>query len=578
MKNRIILYTVALVLLLTVVSQAGKVKLTFDHFYNHEEVVSALKELNSNYSSITELELLGKSEEGRDIWMLQICNPKTGKDTDKPAVYAEGTIHGNEIQATEVCLYLAWYLLDNYGELPDITELIDSRTFYIVPIVNVDNRARFFERPSSYDIGRSAIVGYDDDKDGLVDEDDFDDLDGDGEIVMMRIKDPAGDWRADPDDPRIMVRVEKGEKGDYRMLGMEGIDNDGDGMINEDTPGYLDMNRNYGFYWQPPYVQSGAGDYPMSAKPTKAVADFLSSKPNITFGFSYHNSGGMILRGPGSKLIPMYMPQDVAVFDYLGLEGERIIPHYRYLVTIEDMYTTHGEFTDFLYNNLGIYAFVGELFMSMQEEFRKPGEKERTKRERESYYGGVPTEERQKFNDRLTHGSMFKEWTAFNHPQFGKIELGGWKTFTTRIPQIFQLPELVHRNASHVIFVAQQTPEVKLELLETEDIGNGLRKVLVRAWNDNAIPSLSYIALRKDIVRPDIFSIEGSGIEVVSGGIVHDVHYDMVHYVEHRPQMIFTSVPSFGHRDIQWIVRGSGKVKVSYDSKKAGNRVLNINL
>lgn len=576
--KKLIVYIAVMMLLLPVVSSADKLKLSFDHYYDHDAVVRALKDLNSAYSNMTELRSIGQSEEGRDIWLLQINNPKTGSDLDKPAVYVEGTIHGNEIQATEVCLYFAWYLLDNYGTVDDITELVDTRAFYIVPIVNVDNRARFFEDPSNYNIGRSAIVGYDDDRDGLVDEDDYDDLDEDGEIVQMRIKDSGGGWKTHPDDPRVMVRVEDGERGEYRILGMEGIDNDGDGNLNEDTPGYLDMNRNYGFMWQPPYVQSGAGDYPMSAKPTKAVADFLVTKPNIAFAFSYHNSGGMILRGPASKLIPMYMPQDISVYDYLGFEGERIIPNYRYLVTVDDLYTCHGDFTEFLYSNLGIFSFVGELFMSIQEQFRKPGEKGYSDEERYSYYGGVPSEERQKFNDRLAHGTMFKEWEEFDHPQFGKIELGGWKTFTTRIPQEFQLLDLVHRNASHVIFVAQHTPEVELEVLEIKNLGDGLRRIRIRAWNNNAIPSLSHIAMSKEIVRPDIFSIEGSGIEVVSGGIVQDIHYDRVGYVQNRPHMIFTSVPSFGHRDIQWIVRGNGKVTISYDAKKAANRELTVNL
>lgn len=576
--KRLIMYAAVMMLLLPVTSNADKLKLSFDHYYDHDAVVQALKDINSAYSNMTELRSIGQSEEGREIWMLQINNPKTGPDLDKPAVYVEGTIHGNEIQATEVCLYLAWYLLDNYGSVEDVTELVDTRAFYIVPIVNVDNRARFFEDPSNYNIGRSAIVGYDDDRDGLVDEDDYDDLDEDGEIVQMRIKDPGGEWKTHPDDPRVMVRVEDGERGEYRLLGMEGIDNDDDGNLNEDTPGYLDMNRNYGFMWQPPYVQSGAGDFPMSAKPTKAVADFLITKPNIAFAFSYHNSGGMILRGPASKLIPMYMPQDISVYDYLGFEGERIIPNYRYLITVDDLYTCHGDFTEFLYSNLGIFSFVGELFMSIQEQFRKPGEEGYSDEERYSYFGGVPSEERQKFNDRLAHGTMFKEWEEFDHPQFGKIELGGWKAFTTRIPQKFQLLDLVHRNASHVIFVAQHTPEVELEVLEIKSLGDGLNRIRIRAWNDNAIPSLSHVAMNKDIVRPDIFSIKGSGIEVVSGGIVQDIHYDRVRFVEHRPHMVFTSVPSFGYRDIQWIVRGNGKVTISYDAKKAANRELSVNL
>ena len=562
--------------LLTGSALAEKVNLTFDHFYDGPAVTDALHRLHKAYPNLTELRSLGKSEEGRDIWLLTINNLKTGKDIDKPGIYVDGTIHGNEIQATEVCLYLAWYLLDSYGELEPITDLIDSRVFYIIPIVNVDSRARFFTDPTDYNSVRSAIVPFDDDRDGLVDEDNFEDLDGDGEILRMRIRDPYGDFKTDPDEPRAMIRVKPGEKGEWRRLGEEGIDNDGDGRINEDGPGYLDMNRNYGFKWQPPYIQGGAGEFPMSAKATKAITDFVLTKPNICFDFAFHNAGRLFVRGPGSKLAGMYPPSDVQVYDYLGDEGEKIVPGYKYIIGSVDMYTTHGDFDEFMYSTLGIYGFVGELYSSEKETYGSSDEPDED--EEISYWGRERNEERLKFNDRLTQGQMFRDWKPFHHPQFGDIEIGGWRTFTSRIPQPFMLHELVHRNASMVIFTATQTPKVSLELIEVKDLGNGLKRVRVRADNSSAMPTLSAKAMRSDILRPDIFKIEGSGIEVVSGGIIDDILYDRVSFVEHRPWIILTNVPSFGKRDIQWIVKGTGNATVSYDAMKAANQTLTIKL
>ena len=96
----------------------GRVPLTFDHYYDGPATVDAVKQLHDAYPELTELRSLGKSEEGRDIWMLMINNTATGPDIEKPGIYADGAIHGNEIQATEVCLYLAWYLLDGYDRIP----------------------------------------------------------------------------------------------------------------------------------------------------------------------------------------------------------------------------------------------------------------------------------------------------------------------------------------------------------------------------------------------------------------------------------------------------------------------------
>ena len=557
----------------------GDERLTFDHFYDGPATYEALRHLNKKYPRLTKIHSIGTSEEGRDIWLLVINNPDTGKDTEKPGIYVDGSIHGNEIQATEVCLYLANYLLESYGTVPVIHELVDTRAFYIIPIVNMDSRGRFFSDPGGYSIGRTARVPYDDDRDGLVDEDDYDDVDGDGEILQMRIKDPGGDWRSHPDDPRVMVRVEPGQKGEWRLLGSEGLDNDGDGRLNEDVPGYLDMNRNYGFKWQPPYVQNGAGDFPMSAKATKAITDFLATKPNICFNFAFHNTGGMILRGPGSKLSPLYPPSDVKVYDYLGREGEKILPGYRYLIGYKDMYTTHGDFDEFMYSCMGIYGFVGELYMIKQEQYRKPGEKKEPPTEGGSrFWGGVSNEERQKFNDMVAQGMMFKAWTAFEHPQFGEIEIGGWRTFTTRIPPTFLLPEMLHRNAALVIFIARNVPDVSLEVVEVEKLGGDLTRIRVRASNVGAIPSLSSYAVSRNIVRHDILRIAGKGLEVTSGGIVEDLHLDRVRFVDHKPWMIFTSIPSFGDRVVQWIVKGHGEAKITYDAKKAKNKSIKVEL
>ncbi len=557
---------------------AEKPTLTFDHFYDGPAVEKALRELHEAYPGLTRLEAIGKSEEGRDIWVLTINNTQTGSDADKPAVYVDGAIHGNEIQATEVCLYLAWYLLDGYDRVEMIEKLVDHRAFYIVPIVNVDNRARFFEEPGGYNIGRTGSVAYDDDRDGVSDEDGYEDIDGDGEVLRMRVKDPFGTHKTHPDDPRVMVRIKPGEKAEWRTLGSEGIDNDGDGRINEDPLGYLDMNRNYGFKWQPPYVQRGAGDFPMSGNVTRAVSAFVISKPNICFNVALHNSGGLIVRGPGSKLAGMYSPRDIKVYDFLGKEGEKIIPGYRYIIGGKDMYTTHGDFDEWMFSNLGIFGFVGELFMSSQERYRKPDEKKAGDQPDEAYFSGTPEEEKQKFNDRVNQGTMFKAWTKFDHPQLGEVEIGGWRTFTTRIPPTFMLPEMVHRNASLIIFIARQAPEVELETIDVESLGGDLHRIRVRAMNRKAIPTMSSNAARKNLVRKDILSIVGEGIEVVSGGIVQDLLLDRVDYVEHRPHMVFTTIPSFGKQDVQWIVKGSGTVTVTFQSVKATDRTLNLEL
>ncbi len=546
--------------------------LTWDHYYDQDQVTAALKRLAAAHPELTELQSIGKSAEGRDIWQLTITNEKTGPASSKPAMYVDGAIHGNEIQATEVCLYLAWELLTKYGEWDRITELLDRSTFYIIPTVNLDGRAHFFEDAGNYNIGRSAHMPYDDDRDGLFDEDDYDDLDGDGQILQMRIRDPWGQYRTDPDEPRSIIRVKPGEQGEWTLLGLEGIDNDGDGRVNEDPPGYLDMNRNYGFKWQPPYVQSGAGDYPFSASNTQAIADFVSAHPNICFQFTFHNYGGLFLRGPGSKLAGPYSPADLRVYDYLGAEGEKSVPGYKYAVSSEDLYTTHGDLDEWLYQCFGVLGFTGELYMSSQTRYRKPGEPETTEDQEERGPSVSTLKERQQFNDHLMMGEMFEPWKPFEHPTYGSIEIGGWRTFTTRMPPTFMLQDLVHRNAMFVTWTATQLPQVSLEIIEVKGLGGGLWRVRARAADATAMPSLSAQARNRKLCRLDEFRIDGKAIEVLAGGILEDPYFDRWTPVEHRPARIFTFVPGFGKQEVQWIVSGSGPITVTYDGLKCGKR------
>lgn len=566
-----------LLLILLLVPQPGLAKdlpqLTWDHYYDQDQVTDALQQMAKAWPDLTELYSVGESAEGRKIWCLTITNEKTGAAESKPAMYVDGAIHGNEVQATEVCLYTAWTLLKRYGNWDKITGLLDHNTFYIIPTVNVDNRSHFFTDPNSYNIGRSARIPYDDDRDGLFDEDGQDDLDGDGMILQMRIRDENGPYKTHPDDPRVMVRTKPGEKGQWRRLGMEGIDNDGDGKVNEDTPGYLDMNRNWGFQWQPRYVQGGSGDFPFSASNTQAIAGFLAGHPNICFGFAFHNYGGMFLRGPGSKLAPPIPAADLGVFDYLGQAGERTVPGYRYLVSMSDLYTTYGDFDEFLYQIFGIYGFVGELYMANQASYR--GFSDQGKNTGDNFWSRRPTlPERQEFNDHLMLGEMFTPWKTFQHPTYGEIEIGGWRPHSVRMSPAWMLPDMLHRNAMFVIWTGTQLPRMELAISEVKDLGDGLHRIRAKVVNHGALPTLSTRALGKKLCRKDLFTLEGKGIKVLSGGLLLDEHFDEIDPARHRLWRIPTSTAAFGSRQVQWIVSGEGTFTVGYDGIKCGQHMV----
>jgi hypothetical protein len=578
--KKALLLVLILVLAASVPAQSAKitVPLRFDHYYTLEQVYEAVQALTQAYPQMAQFEEVGKSDEGRPLYAVTLNNPKTGPALSKPGIYVDGNIHGNEIQGGEISLYLLDYLLGNYGKNKEVTELLDKNVFYVIPVVNVDGRWHFFHDANTPSSNRSVRVPQDDDRDGLVDEDFPDDLDGDGNICMMRKKDPFGQYKTDPEDPRLMVRVKPGEKGEWTILGDEGIDNDGDGLINEDAEGYVDPNRQWGFDWAPSYVQSGSGEYPFQSVGLKALAVWTQKRTNICIAWTFHNFGGMYLRGPSRKGLGEYPPQDVAVYDYIGKQAERITPGYKYMISWKDLYTTYGDSLEWQCETMGTYGYVAEVFQMDSETFKSADEKKVAPAAGGGEEGpmgflmGEATDrERLKFSDNLTQGELYKPWKPFKHPAYGDIEIGGWVKMSSRLSAPFMLPDLVHRNAMAVIFSAKHVPDVSLDVTEVKKIGKDLYRVRTRLANDHAIPTMSYQAQKAKLYPKDMLKVSGAGAKVVAGGIVTDPYNDRVAYKKDRPELQFLVVPGFGKVEYQFLVEGKGEVTVRYESRHGGS-------
>jgi len=213
--------------------------LAFDKYHSMEVFYTWLRRWAEMYPELIDLYEVGKSYEGRPILQMTLTNKKTGKDIDKPAAFFEGGRHSGEVTASECVLWLAKYLLDSYGKDPDVTHILDTKTIYLRPLNNPDGHNLYLNTAQS---NRSTVRPEDNDRDGLLDEDSPDDINGDGVILTMRWKDEKeGTYILHPKDStgRIMQRVPAGE-GIYRTSS-EGLDNDGDGRVNEDGIGGLDL-------------------------------------------------------------------------------------------------------------------------------------------------------------------------------------------------------------------------------------------------------------------------------------------------------------------------------------------------
>ncbi len=250
---------------------------SFDRYHSPEEVAAAFLALAKANPSVARLHAVAKSPGGRDVVILEV-GPEINKESRSlPAVFVAANMEGTVPLASEAALFLARLVLEK-------ADLRADRTWYILPVGNPDAAARFFSKPLRLD-GRNARP-VNDDRDDAVDEDGPEDLNGDGVISTMRVKDPEGEWLPVPGEPRLMKRADwaKGEKGLYKLF-TEGLDNDGDGAYNEDGPGGVNVGVNFPHLFR--FFTADGGTWAGSEKESFELMRFVDRHREIGLAFVF---------------------------------------------------------------------------------------------------------------------------------------------------------------------------------------------------------------------------------------------------------------------------------------------------
>ena len=270
----------------------------FTKYHTYAELTTMLQNMASANKNLVRLASIGKTLEKRDIWMLEIANPAGVPLVERPALLIGANFEADHLVGSELAVFIADYLVKNYASNPNVRQRLDNSVIYIMPRVNPDG-AEFMWAPLK-SARRTNVKPYDDDNDGRLDEDGPLDLNKDGFLTVIRVKDPNGDYIIDPEEPRLMKKADpkKGERGEYAIY-REGVDQDKDGFIGEDGPGGVNINRN--FMHEYPYFKAEAGRYMVSESETRAVLEWIVAHRNVaailTFGESDNlivapNSGG----------------------------------------------------------------------------------------------------------------------------------------------------------------------------------------------------------------------------------------------------------------------------------------------
>ncbi len=475
----------------------------FDQYYRYDALSAVLHDYAARHPALLRLASIGTSHEGRAIWLATVTAFELGDDRDKPGFWIDGNIHAPELAGSSACLYFIHTLLEGYGRDADITRCLDTRVFYICPRVNPDGAEWALSEPPA--IIRSGTRAYPYDEAparGLIRED----IDGDGRVLSMRIADPDGPWKISTQDPRLLVPREATESGGdyYRLLPEGRIENYDGALIHTPPPAQgLDFNRNFPAKWREEAEQTGAGPFPASEPEVHSVVRFIAAHPNICGGVAFHCYSGVLLRPLSYESDDALPAEDLWVYRKIGAQGTALTGYpaasafHEFRYHPKDIIT--GALDDWLYEQQGVFAWTVEIWSPQREagigEYRYI-----------DWYRDHPIEDDLKllkWNDAALNGAGFVPWYPYDHPQLGRVELGGWDPlFTFWNPPPALLEKEIARFPQWLVWHALLSPQLEWHELSATALGNDTYLIRAVVRNSGWLPSnITQLALDKKRVR-----------------------------------------------------------------------------
>lgn len=267
-------------------------------YHTYDEMTVMLNNLAVNHSDIMSVTSIGKTYEGRDLWMVKLSD-NVSVDEEEPGVLFLGAHHGNEKPSYEVCLYFIQYMVEHYEEdnFSEVSEAIDSTQIYILPMVN----------PDGVEAGtrKNCVPNH-------------------GPFGFKKEVTSIG--------------VDLNRNYGYRWMRFFLL-----------IPFYLSSTS---------YVDTSAvyrGKYPFSENETQAIQGFIETH-SIDISISYHTYGRLVLYPWGySSRPPKEKPLFVSLCENISTINNYVVDQ------AINLYPTIGDTCDWMYGVHGIYALTIEL-------------------------------------------------------------------------------------------------------------------------------------------------------------------------------------------------------------------------
>ena len=543
----------------------------------HREVSDRLDELAALYPNLARTHIIGQSRKGRDLQVIEITNFETGPGETKPALWLDGNIHAFEVTGRQMLWYFAEAVLAGYGKDPVVTRLLDTRTFYVMPIFDADG-------------GESALTRHPAWPEHRPEEHAGRDLDGDGYITRMRIRDPEGESYPSPTDERLMLRVRDRTGGRWSFVPTtleepEHFEEDlappdrryrvypeGASLEREvtDEREETNFNRNWSGEWQ--RGEPGAGPYPFSLPEVRAVAEFITSHPNIFFTYTIHSGGGArnyIVRPPMSHPFEYMPPEDNDFYTRSGavwsaLSNGGVMNNNYYAQEVKaGRYgeTMHGFSNDWAYMQVGIHSLLPEISGAGRDYDED---------------GYVTQYEILRWNDEEKDGVYFAPWTPYQHPELGEIEIGGYRGLPQGIDDRLEFECGIHYQ--YLLHIADLSPLLRIVELGAERVGANEHRVTAVFQNQGFLSTyVTRKALEIRLDYPIIARVRVEGGEVAGGEAVKDAGHILGKLAYIRR---WGSGADESKKAVSWTVRGEGPMEVTVEAwaKRAGRHARAITI
>jgi len=497
-------------------------------YSDYKTLTGRIEAISRGNPSLCTITAIAKTAGGKDIRVITLG---TGETDSKPAIAVLGGVEGNYLTGREIAIRLAESLVEGHEDL------LQKVTFYILPDVSPDATEQYFS-PLRYERAVNTRQ-TDEDKDFIIDEDPFDDLDKDGLITHVRVYDPAGIFVRNADDQRIMTEadISEGQTGGFLYF-MEGTDNDDDGKFNEDGGGGVNFNRNFSY----DYDEFGinAGLHPVSEPEVKAVADFLYDKFNVFVVLSFgpqDNLGQPMKNGPKSQdgRIISIMPSDEIINNLVSDKYHEITGLKGSPVPVK----TPGNFMEWAYFHYGRYSFSSPGWWYPVDKDKNPE------------VAFLEYAEKNKIPD------VFIPWKEINHPDYPgkKAETGGIKPFVMKNPPVDSVQSITEKHVDFIISVAAMHPELEFPEIKTENIGEDIFRIELKVHNKGVFATMAEIAENNTWIRIMRLTREPAKGQVIMSG---------------RKVQRISRLTGGQSADFSWLIKGKGPVKISAGAVNTG--------